>query len=85
MKSLLTIRLPKSLWWVIALILLHFVCAQVLARVHLLEHLLSPGSDSFEALAILGCFFLLRLTVIVFIPAWLVAKIWLRWSRLPEA
>lgn len=81
MKALFTARLPKTLWLAIALIGLHFLCAQVLARVHLLEHLLSPGSDSFEALVILACFFLFRLSVLVLLPAWLIAKLWLWWSR----
>lgn len=60
-----------------ALILLHFVLVQILARVRLLDHLLSPGPGATLALAATAFFLLLRIFLLVFGAGWFVARLWL--------
>ena len=68
-----------------ALVAVHFVLLQVLARSHVLEHLLAPGPGSRIALAATAMFLLLRLFLLVFAPGWLLARLWLLTTRpLPE-
>ena len=59
------------------LIALHFALVQILARVRLLEHLLSPGPGATFALAVTTMFLLLRVFLIVFGAGWFVVRIWL--------
>lgn len=65
----------------VALCALHFVLLQILARAHVLEHLLAPGPGSRLALAITAAFLLLRLFLLVFAPGWLLARVWLWMTR----
>ncbi|MBS0632903.1 MAG: hypothetical protein JSS11_13390 [Verrucomicrobia bacterium] len=81
MKSARPIRLRQVVWISVSLILLHWLCAEVLVRVPLLEHLLSPGSDSLDALLMLGVFFALRAAVFLFLPAWIVVSLWFWWTQ----
>ena len=62
---------------------LHFVLLHLLARAHVLEHLLAPGPGSRLALAVTAVFLLLRLFLLVVAPGWLLARIWL-WLTLPS-
>lgn len=64
-----------------SLALLHFVAAQILARANLLEHLLSPGADSRLALGVTAMFMLLRAFTLVVAPGWVLARLWLLWTR----
>lgn len=63
------------------LAVLHFVAAQILARASLLEHLLSPGADSRLALGVTAVFMLLRAFTLVFGAGWVLARLWLLWTR----
>ena len=59
----------------LALMGLQFALTQLLAR--LLEHLLAPGGESYVALAVTAVFLLLRVGVIVLLPGWFLARLWL--------
>lgn len=59
------------------LITLHFALVQILVRVSLLDHLLSPGPDAVFALAVTTCFLLLRIFLVVFGVGWFAARLWL--------
>ena len=78
-------RPPPSLRRIVietsVLVALQWTVALGLARARLLEHLLAPGSGSYVALAVTGVFLVLRIGVIVLLPGWLVARIWLWASR----
>lgn len=63
------------------LALLHFIAAQMLARADLLEHLLSPGAGSRLALGVTAVFMLLRAFTLVFGAGWVLARLWLLWTR----
>jgi hypothetical protein len=63
------------------LLALHLVLMQVLARIHLLEHLLSPGPGSKVAIAVTTMFLLLRIFVIAILPGWFAARLWLFLTR----
>lgn len=63
------------------LLALHFALVFALARVRLLEHLLSPGPESGAALVVTAMFLVLRIFVIVLLPGWLIMRIWLFASR----
>lgn len=67
-----------------AVALLHLALLHVLARVRLLEHLLAPGPGSALALAATTMFLLLRMFLLLFGPGWLLARLWL-WFTRPEA
>jgi hypothetical protein len=69
----------------LALVTLHFVLLHLLARARLLEHLLAPGPSSRLALAATAFFLLLRLFLLVFGTGWLLARLWLWFSRPPGA
>ena len=64
-----------------ALAALHLILLHILARAHILEHLLAPGPGSRLALALTAAFFLLRLFLLLFGPGWLLARLWL-WMTL---
>lgn len=64
-----------------SLALLHFIAAQILARANLLEHLLSPGADSQLALGVTAVFMLLRAFTLVLGTGWVLARLWLLWTR----
>jgi hypothetical protein len=64
-----------------ALVMLHFIAAQILARANLLEHLLSPGADSRLALGVTAMFMLLRAFTLVLAPGWVLARFWLFWTK----
>ena len=56
---------------------LQIALTHLLARARLLEHLLAPGGGSLVALAVTVAFLLLRVGVIVLLPGWFLARIWL--------
>jgi hypothetical protein len=60
---------------------LHVLLLQLLARVNVLEHLLSPGRDAMLALAVTAFFLLLRFFVVVFGLGWVAARLWLHATR----
>ena len=60
----------------IGLVFLHAVLLQVLARAHLLEHLLAPGRDSFWPIVATASFLVLRTFLYVIGPGWLVCRLW---------
>jgi len=64
-----------------ALVAVHLVLLQILARVNLLEHLLAPGADSRLALGVTAVFLLLRVFLFVFAPGWLLVRLWLWGTR----
>ena len=64
-----------------AIAALHLVLLHILARAHVLEHLLAPGPGSRLALALTATFFLLRLFLLLFGPGWLLARLWLWTTR----
>ncbi len=66
----------------LALVALHWALLHLLAEARVLEHLLAPGPGSRVALAATGFFLLLRLFLLVFGPAWLLARLWL-WATRP--
>lgn len=66
----------------VVLVVVHAVLLHVLARVHLLEHLLAPGAGSLVALPVTAVFLLLRLFLLVFAPGWVIARLWL-WATQP--
>lgn len=61
---------------------LHVAAAQGLARANVLEHLLSPGAGSRVALGVTAVFLLLRGFTLVLAPGWVLARLWLWWTRL---
>jgi len=63
------------------LLVLHYVLVLLVYRAGLLEHLLSPGPDSRVALAITSMFLMLRIFVLVLLPGWVMARLWLLASR----
>jgi len=63
------------------IVLLQYLLSLVLLHANILDHLLSPGSDSTVALGIITGFFMLRLFVLLFAPGWLLARLWLWWTR----
>lgn len=65
----------------LALVALHFLAAQALARASLLEHLLSPGTDSRLALGVTAVFMLLRAFTLALAPGWVLARLWLCSTR----
>ena len=81
LRRLFPAPLRRILLEAAALLALHFALVQILARVHLLEHLLAPGPGSLFALAVTGIFLVLRLFVFVFAPGWFVARLWFFISR----
>ncbi len=64
-----------------ALLVVHFALVHILARVHLLEHLLAPGPGSKFALVVTTVFLVLRLFLLIFAPGWFLARLWLFASR----
>lgn len=81
------IRKPVSLKRIavefFAIVLLHTVMAEVLVRVHLVEHMLSPGQDSYYAICAAAFFMMVRGIVIVFSLGWLFARLWFYATRPP--
>ena len=79
------IRKPASLKRIaaefLAIVLLHTVMAEVLVRVHLVEHMLSPGRDSYYAICVAAFFMMIRGIVIVLGSGWLLARLWLYATR----
>ncbi|HLP07169.1 MAG TPA: hypothetical protein VK178_03325 [Opitutaceae bacterium] len=65
-----------------ALVAVHFVLLRILARANLLEHLLAPGADSRFALGVTAVFLLLRVFFFVFVPGWLLVRLWLWATRI---
>lgn len=70
-------NLCRTIFGAFVLIVLQFTLAHLLARARLLEHLLSPESGSFGALAVITAFLLLRIGVLVLLPGWVLARLWL--------
>ena len=81
LRRLFPSSLRRILLEAVALLVLHFVLVKILARAHLLEHLLAPGPGSLFALAVTGVFLVLRLFVYLFAPGWFLARLWLFVSR----
>ncbi len=81
LRRLFPSPLRRILLELAALLVVHFVLVQILARVRLLEHLLAPGPGSLLALAVTGIFLALRLFVCLFAPGWFLARLWLLMSR----
>lgn len=71
------IRFVRIAGGALALVGTHFIATQLLARVHLLEHLLAPGPESFGALVITGAFLILRILVLLLLPGWVAARVFL--------
>jgi len=65
----------------LVLVVLQFTFAHILADARLIEHLLAPGSQSNIALAVAVIFFVLRISVLVVLPGWLLAWLWLWASK----
>jgi hypothetical protein len=65
----------------VVLMLLHEVAIRLLARWRLMEHLLSPGSQSRWAINATVMFLLLRMFLLVLAPGWVLARLWLRATR----
>ncbi len=63
------------------LVLLHEVAIRLLAHARLMEHLLSPGSQSRWAVLATVMFLLLRMFLLVLAPGWVLARLWLRATR----
>ena len=86
LRRLFPSRLRRILLEAATLLALHFALVQILARVHLLEHLLAPGPGSRFALVVTGIFLALRLFVLLLGPGWFLARLWLFLShpRPPE-
>ena len=74
-------RPPPSLRCIVietcVLVGLQIALTHLLARARLLEHLLAPGGGSRVALGVTVSFLLLRVGVIVLLPGWFLARIWL--------
>ena len=81
LRRLFPAPLRRILLETVALLALHFVFVQILARVRLLEHLLAPGPGSWFALGVTGMFMALRFFLCLFAPAWFLARLWLLMSR----
>ena len=65
----------------LAVVLVQWLLSLGLMHARILDHLLSPGSDSKIALGVITGFFLLRMFVLLFAPGWLLARLWLWWTR----
>lgn len=80
-----TPRRPPTLRRVVleflAVVLLHEISLHLLARTRLMEHLLSPGSDSRWAILATVMFLLIRMFLLALGPGWLLARIWLWATR----
>jgi hypothetical protein len=63
------------------LAVLHFTLLCLLSRMRVMEHLLAPGPGSRVALALTAAFLLLRFFLLVLAPGWLLARLWLLFSR----
>jgi len=78
-------RQPPTLLRIIVelavVVLLECVLAYALAHIRLLDHLLSPGSDSQIALGATAAFLLLRMFVLLFAPGWFLSRLWLFFTR----
>ena len=78
-------RLPPTVRRILAeaavLVLLHGIALRLLAQARLMEHLLSPGSQSRWAVVATVMFLLLRMFVLVLAPGWVLARLWLRATR----
>ena len=64
-----------------AVVVLQFILSHGLAQVSLLDHLLSPGSNSHIGMGVTTAFLLLRIFVLVLAPGWFFARLWLWMSR----
>ena len=71
------LSLRKPITTAVVLIVLELALSHLLARARLLEHLLAPGPGSTVALAVTAVFLLLRIVVILLLPGWLAAQLWL--------
>ncbi len=75
-------RRPPSLRRILfdfaVLIVVHLVLVQILGRVHLLEHMLSPGPGSALALAVTVFFLVVRTILLLLAPGLFLARVWLR-------
>lgn len=65
----------------LGLIVLQWLLTLWLIHTRLLEHLLSPGSRSSGPLIVTGAFLLLRTLVIVLLPGWVLARVWLQATK----
>lgn len=72
----LTLILQRIALPLVILGTLHFVFVQILLRVRLLEHLLSPGPGSTVALIVTAIFLLFRFFLLVLAPGWFLARFW---------
>lgn len=80
-RRFLRAPLHRILLETLALLALHFVLVQILARARLLEHLLAPGPGSKIALAATTMFLAFRFFLLVLAPGWIVVRLWLLASR----
>jgi hypothetical protein len=71
------LSLTKPIVTATVLIILEIAFSHLLARARLLEHLLAPGPGSTLALAATVVFLLLRIVVILVLPGWSIAQLWL--------
>jgi len=69
----------------IGLVFLHAVLLQVLAKAHLLEHLLAPGRNSFWPIVATASFLMLRTFLYVIGPGWLVCRLWFGFTQKARA
>lgn len=81
MKRRPPVTLQRIVVELVAVVLLQLILSHALAQVSLLDHLLSPGSNSNIALGVTTAFLLLRMFVLLFAPGWFFARLWLWWSR----
>lgn len=63
------------------LVVLQWALAELLSHYPLLEHILSPGKDSAFALVVVGLFMALRMFLLLFGVGWLLARLWLWFTR----
>lgn len=85
MKQRSSPSLTRIVVELLAVVLLQFLLSHLLMHVRLLDHLLSPGSDSAIALGATTAFLLLRMFVILFASGWFIARLWLFITRANRA
>lgn len=69
----------------VVLVVLQLGLSYALQHARVLEHLLSPGSDSRIALGLTTAFLLLRMFVMLFAPGWLLSRCWLWATQAPRS
>jgi hypothetical protein len=67
----------------LVLVLLHAAAIRLMARYRLMEHLLSPGSQSQAAVGATLVVLMLRMLLFGLAPGWMLSRLWLRATRTP--